>query len=125
GNAEDLEAPGDVEVLVHVELADSQLAGVIAGDLLEHRRDHLARPAPLRPEVDEDGLGGPLDLLVRRAVCQRHDHGRHGQRPPGWSAGEMYPPASETPRPASPFPACRLARIGPIAPPPGCGSLRN
>ena len=49
-------------------LAILSLPGVLGGDLLEDRGDHLARPAPLGPEVDEDGLSRSLDLLVERAV---------------------------------------------------------
>ena len=44
---------GDVRVVVDVELRDLDRLAVRARDLFEHRRDHLARPAPLGPEVDE------------------------------------------------------------------------
>src|SRR3954467_6427404 len=42
-------------VLVDVELGHLQAALVFAGDLVERRSDHLARTAPLRPVVHEDG----------------------------------------------------------------------
>ena len=45
-------------VVVDVELGDAELAGVLGGDLVEDRGDHLAGPAPLGPEVDEDRLVG-------------------------------------------------------------------
>jgi hypothetical protein len=47
---------GRLLVLVDVELDDPKLVGLLVGDLLEARRDHTARTAPGRPEVDENGL---------------------------------------------------------------------
>ena len=44
-------------VLVDVELDDLDLVAHRAGDLLERRRDHAARAAPLGPEVDHDRAG--------------------------------------------------------------------
>src|SRR3954447_12744593 len=52
----DLVVARSTGVLVDVELDDVELVAVLAGDLLEHGRDHLARAAPLRPEVDQHGL---------------------------------------------------------------------
>ena len=71
GDAHHVEAAGDVGVVVDVELGDRELAGLLGGDLVEDRGDHLARAAPLGPEVDEDGLGrGADDLLVEGGVGQ-------------------------------------------------------
>ena len=67
-DAHDVEAAGQVGLLVDVDLGDPDLALLLAGDLLEDRGDHLARPAPLGPEVDEDGLVGAADRLVERRV---------------------------------------------------------
>src|SRR4051794_26491541 len=64
GDAHDLEPASDLEVLVDVDLANTELALVVAGDLLEDRSDHLARTAPFGPEVHEHRLTGALDLLV-------------------------------------------------------------
>src|SRR3954449_9303060 len=42
-------AAGDVGVLVDVELGDRHLLAELVGNLLERRRDHPARTAPLGP----------------------------------------------------------------------------
>src|SRR5439155_2311424 len=44
-------------VRVDVELRDRQFAGLLGSDLFEDRCDHVARSAPLGPEVDDDGDG--------------------------------------------------------------------
>ena len=50
----DPELGGDRLVVVDVDLDQlDALAGVIGGDLLEHRRQLLARPAPFRPEIEQ------------------------------------------------------------------------
>src|SRR5579883_1649203 len=73
GDAHDVEPAGDVEVVVDVELGDPQLAGLLGGDLLEHRGDHLAWPAPFGPEVHEHGDVRRLDMLVKGSVAQSGD----------------------------------------------------
>ena len=65
--------PGDARVLVDVDLHEPHLAAVALDDLLEHRRQLLARPAPRRPEVDDDrhvarGLDDVLGKARRRRV---------------------------------------------------------
>ena len=46
-------------------LAISILPACSVGDLLQHRGDHLARAAPLRPEVHQHGDVRSLDMLVK------------------------------------------------------------
>src|SRR6185503_3163347 len=43
-------------VLHDVHLGDGHLVGQFLADFLERGADHLARSAPFRPEIDEDGL---------------------------------------------------------------------
>ena len=43
-------------VVVHVQLGDRQRVAFVAADLLDHRRDHVARDAPVGPEVHQHGL---------------------------------------------------------------------
>ena len=51
----DLELRGDELVLVGVDLGQHHaLVGIGGRDLLQQRRQRLARPAPLRPEIDDD-----------------------------------------------------------------------
>src|SRR6202040_748887 len=54
-DAADIEVHRPVLVLVDVQLRDREAAGLLDGDLLEHRGDHAARTAPLCPEIDQDG----------------------------------------------------------------------
>ena len=69
---------GQVRVLVHVDLRHDQLAVVLLGQLLERGSDHLARPAPLRPEVHQDRDGGVEHLALESLV--RHLDRRHPAR---------------------------------------------
>src|SRR5204862_387236 len=66
-----------LRVVVDVELDNAQLALVLGGDLLERRRDHLARTAPLGPEIDEDGRFRAPDRLVERVVRKIRHVGAH------------------------------------------------
>ena len=57
-----LERLGEARVGVDVDLDEEPRARVLDGELLQERRELLARPAPLGPEVDDDGdLHGALD----------------------------------------------------------------
>src|SRR5690606_300301 len=47
---------GGGRVGVDVELRDLELALVLARDVVEHRREHLAWAAPFGPEIDEHRL---------------------------------------------------------------------
>ncbi|KAG0162572.1 hypothetical protein DFQ30_001712 [Apophysomyces sp. BC1015] len=55
-------------VLVDVDLSDLQALAVVTRHLVEQRRNHLARAAPLRPEVDKDGLVRLEDVLFERSI---------------------------------------------------------
>src|SRR5436305_10245651 len=68
GDAHGAVLHGRALVLVDVELADADVAA-LRGELVEHRRDHAARAAPRRPEVDEPF--SPADLLGEAGVAQR------------------------------------------------------
>src|SRR3954454_6464812 len=82
GNAHHFEASGGVGVVVDVELGDAHLARLLGRDLLEDRGDHLARTAPLGPEVDDDHIGaGAGDLLVEGGVGQGADALSHRALP--------------------------------------------
>ena len=62
-------AHGEVLFLVDVELDDLQLARALFRDPLEHGRHGVARPAPLGPEVDEDGRLRVHDLRFEGLRC--------------------------------------------------------
>src|SRR5262249_8809495 len=53
-DAHDVEPHRGLRVVVDVELGDGQPALVLRGDLDQRRADHLAGPAPLGPEIDDD-----------------------------------------------------------------------
>jgi hypothetical protein len=64
GNRLDLQRTRDALFGLGVDLCESDV-GVSERSLLEHGREHLARPAPLGPEVDErDALGGDCGLEI-------------------------------------------------------------
>ena len=69
----DLEATGDIAGLVDVELRDLQSLTLLVGNLFEDRGDHLARPTPFGPEVDEDGSAIARDGFVEGAVGEGGD----------------------------------------------------
>src|SRR5690606_6825285 len=78
---------GHLGVVVHVELADPGLPVVLAGDLLDGRRDDAAGPAPGGPEVHEDGLVALEHFLLKVGVGEDdvlrvvgHDTGGLGER---------------------------------------------
>src|SRR4029078_4195056 len=54
-NPADAELVGDLRIRVDVELRDGEPARVLLGHGFEHRCDHLARAAPFRPVIDENG----------------------------------------------------------------------
>src|SRR5690606_2200880 len=88
-----------LRVLVDVELDDVDLVAVLLGDLLEDRRDHAARAAPLGPEVHEHGLVVLQDFRLEVGV----GHGLHvfsfslarGERPRA-SGGRVPAPDAVT-----------------------------
>src|SRR6185312_15137957 len=62
---------------VDVELGDRELAFVGLGDFIEHRREHLARPAPFRPEIDQHGILRLQYVLLERGVRNVFDEIAH------------------------------------------------
>src|SRR5665647_1169080 len=70
GDAHHIEPPGDVQVVVDVQLGHLQLALLLGGDLLEYGGDHLARATPFGPEVHEDRNVCGLDMLIKASVTQ-------------------------------------------------------
>jgi len=54
---------GDLRVLVHVQLADLHLAGILIGDLVDDRRELPARAAPGSPKIGNHKCAGG-DLFV-------------------------------------------------------------
>src|SRR5437016_11518186 len=71
---------GGSGVLVDVELDDLDLAAERAGDLLQGRRDHLARAAPFGPEIDHHRARGLEHLGLE--ICVRNLVNGHGT--PRW-----------------------------------------
>ena len=53
------------------------LPGVLLGDVLEHGCDHLARTAPLGPEVDEHRGVRAADAFVERCIGEIYDSFSH------------------------------------------------
>ncbi len=67
-----LEVTRGRRVLVDVDLGDGQRTGLLRGDLLEHRGDHLAWAAPGRPEVDQHRRAARQHVVGERIVGHRH-----------------------------------------------------
>ena len=62
-----LELRGDELLLVDVDLGEHHaLVGIFGGDLLQHRRQRLARPAPFGPEIEDHEA---WSSTVRRRPC--------------------------------------------------------
>ena len=80
-DAHHVEPPGEVRVLVDVQLGDLQLAGVLGGDLREDGGDHLARTAPLGPEVDDHRHVRRADRLVEVGGGEGDDAVSHAKGP--------------------------------------------
>ena len=58
-------------VLVHVELGEPHAPRHLRRQLVEHRRDHPARPAPRRPQVEHHRQRRVLDLGRERGIGDR------------------------------------------------------
>src|SRR5262249_47745369 len=77
GNAPDAVLAGRGRIGVDVELRHGQLALVGLGDLVQHRREHLARTAPFGPEVDQNRVAGLQDVLLERGIGDLFDRVTH------------------------------------------------
>src|SRR2546423_12561541 len=62
------ELRGVLLVAVGVDLVELDLAGVLAGELLDDRRNRFAGLAPGRPEIDEDRLVRLENLLLEGGI---------------------------------------------------------
>src|SRR5690606_35651340 len=72
----DAELRGEFRIFVDVQLRDLHLAGEFVRDFLKAWTDHLARAAPLCPEIHNDGFGGVQNFSLEIAVVDFH--GSHG-----------------------------------------------
>jgi len=54
-DAADVEAPGELRLLVRIDLADLQGRRALLRGAIQYRRHHLARAAPRGPEVHQHG----------------------------------------------------------------------
>ena len=71
---------GFVSMLI---LATVSLSLYSVGDLIEDRRDHLAGPTPLGPEIEKNGLVGLEHVLAERGVRGVDDvRVTHAEGPP-------------------------------------------
>src|SRR5579872_3514322 len=71
GDPANVVSPGGIDVLVHVQLHYFQLAGIVVGDLRHRGREHMARAAPIRPEVHHYRLGiAGVDHFGLKAVVR-------------------------------------------------------
>ena len=65
GNGEDVVARRQIRLIINVQFAHSQLAFVLLGDFRKRRGNRVARPAPLGPEIHQDGQFALQDLGVK------------------------------------------------------------
>src|SRR6266851_6761229 len=65
----DAEAPRGDRIGINIELRDADLVALLVRDVFEDRRDHAARTAPRRPEIDEHGGVRLQDLLLEGLVA--------------------------------------------------------
>src|SRR5207247_9869292 len=68
----DVEARGERGILVDVYLADGGAALVLAGNFVQHWREHLARPAPIGPEIHNERPLGLQHFTVEARLVQFH-----------------------------------------------------
>src|SRR5512139_3307866 len=80
-----------LRVLVDVQFGDLDLAGVFARDFLEHRADHLAGTAPLRPEIHQYRTRCLEYILIERCIRNVTDTA-HGEASPALGWGGPYGP---------------------------------
>ena len=70
-NAADAEARGDLGFVLGVELGDPDRWFKSPGRRVDHRGHGLARTAPRRPEINQDGQVGVIDVTVEIAGGER------------------------------------------------------
>src|SRR5882672_8975981 len=64
GDGVDAVLDGEILMVVDVDLGDLDLAIVLGGEFVQHRRELFAGPAPFGPEIDEDGPVRFDDFLI-------------------------------------------------------------
>src|SRR5207247_5771686 len=78
GNGANIVLKGEALVLIHVYFRDLHRIGFLASDFIEERRDQLAGPAPLGPEVNHHRFVA-VDFAVKirfvQIDCPRAFHG--------------------------------------------------
>ena len=84
-HAHDAEARGGLLGVVDVDLVDRHLPVVVVRDLVDGRREGLARSAPARREVDEDRGRGGFQSALEVGVVEFVDHGVR------WGGAEAAP----------------------------------
>src|SRR6266576_2984523 len=67
-NAADTVLPRRRGIGIDVELRHCQLALIGLGDLIQHRREHLARATPFGPEINQDRIAGFQNVLLECRV---------------------------------------------------------
>src|SRR5580698_4706746 len=88
----------DTGVLVDVELDDLDLAVERLGNLFQRRRDHAARAAPFRPEIDDHGLACLEHVLFERGVGCFLDHWKTSLFRQKWNRWSWTANVGTTPR---------------------------
>jgi hypothetical protein len=86
-------------IRVNVDLDNLGATGVTRGEILEHRRDHSARPAPRRPEVHRHGnRGGRLLVEAGGVSVDEPRERRLAPRASGSAAGDRTDPIARATR---------------------------
>jgi hypothetical protein len=86
GDAAHVEVRRQLRVLVRIDLGELPLAGVLGFELLQHRAQGAAGPAPRRPEIDQyRDLTRCFDHFVREVL--RRDVAHRGASPGKNAAG--------------------------------------
>jgi hypothetical protein len=79
-NAQNIETGGELRVFFGIDLQDDGPARHFRGSLRDFGSGHAARPAPVRPEIHEDGNRGILDDFIERHIVHRHGFSEWRQR---------------------------------------------
>ena len=69
-NATDVEAGGELWLGLGVDLGETGVGFKVNSRLVEGRRHHAARPAPWRPEIDDDRQVVPCQMAVKTGAAQ-------------------------------------------------------
>ena len=74
-DAANIELRRNALVFIHVHLGDLEFVTVVSREFFQNRANHLARTAPLSPEVEQYRFVGFEDVLLKRGVCYMFDAG--------------------------------------------------